>query len=153
MTSILPVVSWASAPARLPAAPPFLPPPALQTRSCSKTCSERCLRLQDSLVFAAANPRLALLPARSALSGAVWNLSWSPWVHFVFGYPHPMLLVLVQHVPRTQDDTDLHLLLNNLRYTDDTTLMGESEEELKSLLMKVKEESGKNCLKTQHSKH
>ena len=32
---------------------------------------------------------------------------------------------------------------NNLRYTDDTTLMAESKEELKSLLMKVKEESGK----------
>ena len=31
--------------------------------------------------------------------------------------------------------------INNLRYTDDTTLMGESEEELKSLLMNVKEES------------
>ena len=33
--------------------------------------------------------------------------------------------------------------VNNLRYTDDTTLMGESEEELKSLLMKGKEESEK----------
>ena len=33
---------------------------------------------------------------------------------------------------------------NNLRYADDTTLMAESEEELKSLLMKVKEESEKN---------
>ena len=33
--------------------------------------------------------------------------------------------------------------INNLRYTDDTTLMAESEEELKSLLMKVKEVSGK----------
>ena len=33
--------------------------------------------------------------------------------------------------------------INNLRYADDTTLMAESEEELKSLLMKVKEESGK----------
>ena len=32
---------------------------------------------------------------------------------------------------------------NNLRYTDDTTLMAESEEELKNLLMKVKEESEK----------
>ena len=32
--------------------------------------------------------------------------------------------------------------INNLRYTDDTTLMIESEEELKNLLMKVKEESG-----------
>ena len=37
--------------------------------------------------------------------------------------------------------------INNLRYTDDTTLMAESEEELKSLLMKVKEESGKVGLK------
>ena len=36
---------------------------------------------------------------------------------------------------------------NNLRYADDTTLMGESEEELKSLLMKVKEESEKVVLK------
>ena len=33
--------------------------------------------------------------------------------------------------------------VNNLRYTDDTTLMAESEEELKGLLMKVKEESEK----------
>ena len=42
---------------------------------------------------------------------------------------------------------------NNLRYTDDTTLMAESEEELKSLLMKVKEESGKRWFKTQHSQN
>ena len=37
--------------------------------------------------------------------------------------------------------------INNLRYADDTTLMAESEEELKSLLMKVKEESEKARLK------
>ena len=37
--------------------------------------------------------------------------------------------------------------INNLRYTDDTTLMAESEEELKSLLMKVKEEREKAGLK------
>ena len=37
--------------------------------------------------------------------------------------------------------------INTLRYADDTTLMAESEEELKSLLMKVKEESGKIGLK------
>ena len=37
--------------------------------------------------------------------------------------------------------------INNLRYEDDTTLMAESEEELKSLLMKVKEESEKVSLK------
>ena len=41
---------------------------------------------------------------------------------------------------------------NNLRYADDTTLMAESEEELKSFLMKVKEESQKAGLK-QHSKN
>ena len=38
--------------------------------------------------------------------------------------------------------------INNLRYADDTTLIAESEEELKSLLIKLKEESGR----TQHSK-
>ena len=47
--------------------------------------------------------------------------------------------------------TSVSLLLspiqNNLRYADDTTLMAESEEELKSLLMKVKEESEKVGLK------
>ena len=37
--------------------------------------------------------------------------------------------------------------INNLRYADDTILMAESEEELKSLLMKVKEESEKTGLK------
>ena len=37
--------------------------------------------------------------------------------------------------------------INNLRYADDTTLMAESEDELKSLLMKVKEESEKVGLK------
>ena len=37
--------------------------------------------------------------------------------------------------------------INNLRYADDTILMAESKEELKSLLMKVKEESEKVCLK------
>ena len=43
--------------------------------------------------------------------------------------------------------------INNLRYADDTILMAESEEGLKSLLMKMKEESEKNWLKTQHSKN
>jgi len=40
--------------------------------------------------------------------------------------------------------------INNLRYADDTTLVAESEEELKSLLVKLKEDSEKNWLKTQH---
>ena len=41
--------------------------------------------------------------------------------------------------------------VNNFRYADDTTLRAESEEELKSLLMKMKEDSEKSCLKVQHS--
>ena len=43
--------------------------------------------------------------------------------------------------------------INNLRYADDTTLMAESEEELKSLLMKVKEENENSWLKIQHSEN
>ena len=43
--------------------------------------------------------------------------------------------------------------INNLRYVDDTTLMAESKEELKRLFMKMKEERGKNWLKTQHSEN
>ena len=43
--------------------------------------------------------------------------------------------------------------INNLRYTNDTTLMEESEEELKSLMMKVKEESKKIWPKDQHSEN
>ena len=43
--------------------------------------------------------------------------------------------------------------ISNVRYADDTTLMAESEEELKSLLMKVKEDSGKSWLKAQHSEN
>ena len=43
--------------------------------------------------------------------------------------------------------------INNLKYTDDTTLMAESEEELTSLLMKVKEESEKVGLKLNIQKH
>ena len=43
--------------------------------------------------------------------------------------------------------------INNLRYADNTSLMAEGKKELKSLLMKVKEESEKSWLKTQHSKY
>ena len=42
--------------------------------------------------------------------------------------------------------------INNLRYTDDTTLMAENEEELKSLLMSVKEESEKEVFNSQKTK-
>ena len=43
--------------------------------------------------------------------------------------------------------------INNLRYADDTTLMAENEEELKNLMMKVKEEEWKSWLKAQHSEN
>ena len=43
--------------------------------------------------------------------------------------------------------------INGFRYADDTTLMAESEEKLKSLLMKVKEESEKVGLKLKHSEN
>ena len=43
--------------------------------------------------------------------------------------------------------------IDKLRYADDTTLMAGSEEELKSLLMRVKEESEKSWLKTQYLKN
>ena len=43
--------------------------------------------------------------------------------------------------------------INNLRYADDTTLMAESEEELKSLLMKVKEGEWKSRLQTKYQKN
>ena len=43
--------------------------------------------------------------------------------------------------------------INNLRYAHDTTLMAESEEELKNLLMKVKGESDFYWLKTEHAKN
>ena len=43
--------------------------------------------------------------------------------------------------------------ISNLRYADDITRMAENKEELKNLLMKVKEESAKSWLKTQHAKN
>ena len=43
--------------------------------------------------------------------------------------------------------------INNFKYADNTILKAESKEELRSLLMKVKEKSEKIWLKTQHSKH
>ena len=43
--------------------------------------------------------------------------------------------------------------INNLRYAEDTTLMAESKEELKNLLMKVKKEIWKSRLKIQHSEN
>ena len=69
-------------------------------------------------------------------------------------YCHPAYLVYMQSTSWEMLGWMKHKLdkiagrnINNLRYADDTTLMAESEEELKNLLMKGKEESGKDGLK------
>ena len=51
------------------------------------------------------------------------------------------------------EEAQAGIKINHLRYADDTTLTAESEEELKSLLMKVKVESEKSLLKAQHSEN
>ena len=69
-------------------------------------------------------------------------------------YCHPAYLTYAEYIMRNAglDEAQAGIKIaernvNNLRYTDDTTLMAESEEELKCLLMKVKEESEKFGLK------
>ena len=69
-------------------------------------------------------------------------------------YSHPCLVNYVQSTSWEVFSWMKHKLesiarknINNLRYSDDTTLMADNKEELKSLLMKVKEESEKGCLK------
>ena len=63
-------------------------------------------------------------------------------------YCHPALFNLyAEYIIRNPRIKIARRNINNLRYADDTTLMAESEEELKSLLMKVKEESEKAGLK------
>ena len=71
---------------------------------------------------------------------------------------HPAYLTYIHHEKRwtgrnTSWNQDVGRNINNLRYADDTTLMAESEEELKSLLMKVKEESEKVGLKLNIEDH
>ena len=69
-------------------------------------------------------------------------------------YCHPAYLTYMQSILRNarldEAQAGINIVrrnINNLRYADDTTLMAESEEELKSLLMKVKEESEKDGLR------
>ena len=67
-------------------------------------------------------------------------------------YCHPAYLIYMQMWNAWLDEAQAGIQIagrniNNLRYSDDTTLMAESEEELKSLLMKVKEESERVGLK------
>ena len=75
-------------------------------------------------------------------------------------YCHPAYLIYMQGISCKMPGWMKHKLdsrlpggsITNLRYADDTTLMAESEEELKSLLMKVKEESQKAGLKLKFQK-
>ena len=65
-------------------------------------------------------------------------------------YCHPTYLTYMRNAGLDEAQAGIKIVrrnINNLRYTDDTTLMAESEEELKSFLMKVKEESEKASLK------
>ena len=65
-----------------------------------------------------------------------------------------ILLLVLQEFKRDKVEISVSRRnINNLRYADDTTLMAESKEELRSLLMQVKEESEKADLKLQHSKN
>ena len=75
-------------------------------------------------------------------------------------YCHPAYLIYAEYIMRNTrlDEAQAGIKIareniNNLRYADDTTLMAESEEELKDLLMKGKGKGGKSWLKTQHSKN
>ena len=69
--------------------------------------------------------------------------------------PHQLLEFTQTHVHRDEAQAGIKTAwrsINNLRYADDTTLMEEREEELKSLLMKVKDKSGKAGLKLNNQK-
>ena len=75
-------------------------------------------------------------------------------------YCHPGYRTFMQTTSCEMPDWMKHKLesspgrnINNLRYADDITLMAESKEELKSLLMKVERGEWKSWLKTQHSKN
>ena len=70
-------------------------------------------------------------------------------------YCHPAYLTYAEYIMRNagldESQTGIKIVgrnINNLRYTDEITLMAESEEELKSLLMRMKEEDEKIWLKT-----
>ena len=94
----------------------------------------------------------AYLTSHSRMSGCRWviisswlSVSWRSLLYSSSVYSCHFLLISsasVRSIPLLPIDG-----INNLRYTDDITLMAESEEELKSLLMKVKEKSEKAGLK------
>ncbi|KAF7245138.1 putative uncharacterized transposon-derived protein F52C9.6 [Varanus komodoensis] len=68
-------------------------------------------------------------------------------IYCLFSYKENMFRTFQHHHNAQQHNTVFSTTINNLRYADDTTLMAESEEELKSRLMRMKEESAKVGLK------
>ena len=90
-----------------------------------------------------------LKPDMEKQTGSKWEKEYVKDV-----YCHPAYLTYIEYIMRNAGLEEVQAgikiagkNINNLRYADDTTLMAESEEELKSLLMKVKEESEKAGLK------
>ena len=97
------------------------------------------------------------------------ELDMEQWIHsksakeyFKAPYCHHAYLTYMQSTshemlgllnPKLESRFPGEINVKNLRYADDTTLMAESEVELKSLLMRVKDETGKAGLKIQHSKN
>ena len=85
-----------------------------------------------------------IIPVLSSLSTKFWSLKMSPCLFNLYAE------YVIWNAGLDEAQTGIKIVgryINNLRYVDDTTLMAESEEELKSLLMKVKGESEKVGLK------
>ena len=78
------------------------------------------------------------------------------YVRAVYCHPAYLCTLIMQNAGLDEAQVGIKIArrnFNNLRYSDDTTLKAGSKEELRSLLMKVKEESEKVGLKTQHSEN
>ena len=85
-------------------------------------------------------------------------LPWSLFTGTTELIYHHLLFLLTVLIPACDSSNPaFHVIarrnMNNLRYEDDITLKAESKEELKSLFKRLKEESGKSWLKSQHSKN
>ena len=98
-------------------------------------------------------------PSRQTITDMTERLNWAELIHMIHLLTDDIQLYLISltYMQRTSWNAGLEDAqpgikiarwnISNLRYADDTTLMAESEKELKSLLMKVKEESEKVGLK------
>ena len=94
-----------------------------------------------------------LEPCMEQLIGSRWGKEYNRAVCC-----HPVHLTYAEHIMRNARLDELQAgikiggrNINNLRYANDTTLMAESEEEINSLLMKLKEKKWKSRLKTKYS--